>query len=180
MIRALIFDVDGTLAETEEAHRQAYKALFALENLCWVWDVDRYRELLRVSGGRERLAHYLAEEGLTLSAGRLAALHRMKNDVYADIVRRGGASLRPSVAEIIAEAHAAGLKLAICTTSARVNIETLLDVALRPDGLALFSAIVTGEDVNAKKPAPDAYLLALAVTAFGVAMFALRGLAQRR
>ena len=162
MIRALIFDVDGTFAETEEAHRQAYNALFALENLGWVWDVDRYRELLRVTCGRERLAHYLAEEGLTLSAERIAALHRMKNDVYADIVRRGGASLRPGMAEIIAEARAAGLKLAICTTSARVNIETLLDVALGPDGLALFSAIVTGEAVNAKKPAPDAYLLALA------------------
>ncbi len=162
MIRALVFDVDGTLAETEEAHRQAYNALFAREKLDWVWDVDRYRELLRVTGGRERLAHYLAEEGLTLPPERIAALHRMKNDVYADIMRGGGASLRPGVAEIMAEARAAGLKLAICTTSARINIETLLDVALGPDGFALFSAIVTGEDVSAKKPAPDAYLLALA------------------
>lgn len=162
MIRALIFDVDGTLAETEEAHRQAFNAVFARENLGWVWDVGRYRALLRTTGGKERIARYVAEEGLTLPSERIAAMHRMKNDAYMEIVRGGNAPLRPGVAEIIAGAHAAGLALAICTTTSRVNIETLLDVALGPNGRAMFSAIVTGEDVAAKKPAPDAYLVTLA------------------
>ena len=162
MIHALIFDVDGTLAETEEAHRQAFNSVFAREGLGWVWGEERYRELLRVTGGKERIARYLAEEGLTLSPARIAALHGAKNETYMEIVRGGGAPLRPGIAELIAEAHAAGLKLAICTTTSRVNIETLLDVTLGPQGRALFSAIVTGEDVRAKKPDPEAYLLALA------------------
>ncbi len=161
MIRALIFDVDGTLAETEETHRQAFNSVFAREKLGWVWNADRYRELLRVTGGKERLALYLAEEGLALPPERIAALHRMKNDAYMEIVRGGGAPLRPGVPKIVADARAAGLKLALCTTTSRVNIETLLDVALGSDGRELFSVIVTGEDVSAKKPAPDAYLLAL-------------------
>jgi HAD superfamily hydrolase (TIGR01509 family) len=123
--------------------------------------VQRYRELLRVTGGKERIARYLAEEGLTLSPARVAALHGLKNETYMEIVRGGGAPLRPGIAEIIAGAHAAGLKLAICTTTSRGNIETLLDVALGPRGRA-FGVLVTGEDVRAKKPDPEAYLLALA------------------
>ena len=86
----------------------------------------------------------------------------MKNEAYMEIARTGGAPLRTGVSEIIADARAAGLKLAICTTTSRVNIETLLDVALGSEGRGAFSAIVTGEDVSAKKPAPDAYLLTLA------------------
>jgi HAD superfamily hydrolase (TIGR01509 family) len=161
-IRALIFDVDGTLAETEEAHRQAFNSVFAREGLGWVWDVERYRHLLRVTGGKERIARYLADEGLSLPPERIAALHGLKNEAYMRIVRSGGAPLRPGIAELIADARAAGLKLAICTTTSRVNIETLLDVALGAQGRALFAVVVTGEDVRAKKPDPEAYLLALA------------------
>ena len=181
MIRALIFDVDCALAETEETHRQAFNSVFAREKLGWVWNADRYRELLRVTGGKERLALYLAEEGLALPLERIAALHRIKNDAYMEIVRGGGAQLRPGVPEIVADARAAGLKLAICTTTSRVNIETLLDVALGSDGREIFSAIVTGEDVSAKKPAPDAYFLgARAFAASGFAVFSPRGFAQQR
>ena len=162
MIHALIFDVDGTLAETEEAHREAFNAAFARERLGWEWSVPRYRELLRVTGGKERIARYLAEEGLSLPPERIAALHGLKNEAYMKIVRGGGAPLRPGIAGVIAEARAAGLMLAICTTTSRVNIETLLDVALGPQGRALFGVVVTGEDVRAKKPDPEAYLLALA------------------
>ena len=162
MIDALIFDVDGTLAETEEAHREAFNAVFAREGLGWNWSVERYRELLRVTGGKERIARFLAEEGLTLPPERIAALHGMKNEAYMQIVRSGGAPLRPGIAEIVADARAAGLKLAICTTTSRVNIETLLDVALGPEGRAMFPVVVTGEDVRAKKPDPEAYRLTLA------------------
>ena len=162
MIDALIFDVDGTLAETEEAHREAFNAVFAREGLGWNWSVERYRELLRVTGGKERIARFLAEEGLTSPPERIAALHGMKNEAYMQIVRSGGAPLRPGIAEIVGDARAAGLKLAICTTTSRVNIETLLDVAFGPEGRAMFPVLVTGEDVRAKKPDPEAYRLTLA------------------
>lgn len=161
MVEALIFDVDGTLAETEEAHRAAFNAVFAAEGLGWVWSVERYRELLRVTGGKERIARFLAEEGLTLRPERIAALHGRKNGAYSDIVRGGGAPLRPGIGDLIAGAHAAGLRLAICTTTSRVNIETLLDVSFGPQGRAMFPVMVVGEDVAAKKPDPEAYWLAL-------------------
>jgi len=162
LIHALIFDVDGTLAETEEAHREAFNRVFAREGFGWIWSVERYRELLRVTGGKERIARYLADEGLSLSPERIAALHGLKNEAYMQILRGGGAQLRTGIAEIVAEARVAGVKLAICTTTSRVNIETLLDVTLGPEGRSMFPVVVTGEDVRAKKPDPEAYLLALA------------------
>ena len=130
MLRALIFDVDGTLAETEEAHRQAFNQVFAREGLGWVWDVDRYRDLLRTTGGKERIARFLAEDGLDLPPERIAALHGLKNEAYAQIVRAGGAGLRPGIADLIADAGAAGLKLALCTTTSRVNVEALVAAEL--------------------------------------------------
>ncbi len=160
-IYALIFDVDGTLAETEEAHRSAFNTAFARENLGWTWDVDRYRELLRVTGGKERITRFAADEGVAIEPERVADLQRMKTEAYVALVRGGGLKLRPGVAEIVAEARARGLKLAICTTTTRVNIETLLEVAFGPAGASIFPIIVAGEDVKAKKPAPDAYLLTL-------------------
>ena len=161
MIEALIFDVDGTLAETEEAHRAAFNAVFAREGLNWAWSVERYRELLGVTGGKERIARYLEEEGLSLPAERIAALHKLKNAAYAEIVRGGGAPLRPGLRELIEGAHAAGLRLAICTTTSRDNIETLLDVSFGSRGRELFPILVVGEDVRAKKPDPEAYRLTL-------------------
>ena len=162
MIEALIFDVDGTLAETEEAHRAAFNAVFAHEGLGWVWSVERYRDLLKTTGGKERIARFLAEEKLSLPPERIAELHRAKNDAYMQIVRGGGAPFRPGIGEIIAEARAAGLKLAICTTTSRVNIEALLDASLGAEGEETFPVRIVGEDVRAKKPDPEAYLLTLA------------------
>lgn len=163
-IRALIFDVDGTLAETEEVHRTAFNRTFAEDGLPWQWDVDRYRDLLRVTGGKERIRHHAAGVGWPaddLDEARIARLHARKNDLYGETIRSGACALRPGVADLVARAEAAGLRLAIATTTSRPNVEALLDAAFRRDGRHPFEVIVAGEDVAAKKPAPDAYLLAL-------------------
>src|SRR5262249_30992666 len=61
-LRALIWDVDGTLAETErDGHRVAFNDAFAAANLPWRWSVERYGELLAISGGYERLLHDIAQ-----------------------------------------------------------------------------------------------------------------------
>ena len=163
-LAALIFDVDGTLAETEEIHRAAFANAFAEAGLDWTWDVDLYRELLKVTGGKERIRRWLDMLGAdapTLAEADLAALHAAKNAYYGAIVRAGHCALRPGVERLLREARARGLRLAIATTTSRANVEALLPAILGPDGASLFEAAICGEDVLAKKPAPDAYHLAL-------------------
>ena len=106
-LAALIFDVDGTLAETEELHRAAFNAAFQAANLPWHWDVPLYAQLLKVTGGKERIAHYLTTlpDPPALDTEAIAALHRDKTARYAELVEAGGLSLRPGVAALVAEAR---------------------------------------------------------------------------
>ena len=159
-IQALIFDVDGTLAETEEVHRAAFNRVFAEERLGWSWDVDLYRELLKTTGGKERMRAYAARIGAGIDDAQIQRMHLAKNAHYGALTR-GRATLRPGVEDLIRRGHAAGLKLAICTTTSRANIEALIEATLGAEWLALFDTIVGAEDAPVKKPAPDAYLLAL-------------------
>jgi len=160
-LSALIFDVDGTLAETEEMHREAFNEAFAAAGLPWHWDRPLYGELLAVTGGKERIAHFEHRMGhaAQLSAEQVAALHRDKTARYTARVAAGGLALRPGVRRLLLEARAAGLKLAIATTTSRPNVEALL-AACAP--LPAFDVIAAGDEVAAKKPAPDIYMLALA------------------
>ena len=153
---ALIFDVDGTLAETEELHRHAFNAAFAAHTYPFHWDQALYARLLEVTGGKERIAHFLREHALQagLSTHDIAALHADKTARYARSVESGGVALRPGVARLIREAEMAGLALAIATP----NVDALLRAAL---GRQPFRVIAAGDEVAAKKPAPDIYMLAL-------------------
>ena len=156
-LKALIFDCDGTLAETEEAHRTAFNLAFASAGLDWHWSVDRYRELLKVTGGKERIAHFIAEE--QRQRVDINALHLAKNALYSDTVRSGKVALRPGVMRIITAAQAQGVALAIATTTSRSNLDSL--IAATPLRHVDFATIVTGEHVTRKKPDPEAYHIAL-------------------
>lgn len=164
MLKALIFDVDGTLAETEDLHRQAFNHAFSTLGLPWRWEPALYAELLSVMGGKERLAHYIdtrhpgASEALH---ARAPEIHALKTRAYGDLVERGGLPLRPGVRRLIGEARAAGLALAVATTTSRPNVDRLL-AANFPAGEAPFSVIAAGDEAARKKPAPDVFLLALA------------------
>ncbi|MBI5128510.1 MAG: HAD-IA family hydrolase [Rhodopseudomonas palustris] len=155
---ALIFDVDGTLSETEELHRQAFNDTFAAESLPWHWDAPAYRRLLDVAGGKERIAHFLTSqpEGAERAAGRIADLHAAKTRRYTALVA-AGAALRPGVARLIRDAKAAGVKLAIATTTSLPNVEALLGTSLGFEAMKLFDVVGAGDVVPAKKPAPDIY-----------------------
>jgi HAD superfamily hydrolase (TIGR01509 family) len=166
-VAAVIFDVDGTLAETERnGHRVAFNRAFAEAGLPWQWDDDLYGELLAVTGGRERIAHFarrhaphwLAEPG---AQARVAALHARKNAQYAAIVEAGKLRLRPGLPQVLDALAAAGVRLAIATTTSRANLEVLLRATLGAGGPGRFEAAICGEDVARKKPDPEAYLLAL-------------------
>lgn len=161
---ALIFDVDGTLAETEELHRQAFNHAFSCHGLGWEWDRAVYTDLLRVTGGKERMRAYHARLEITvpLSDADIAELHRIKTAHYAGLIETGCCPLRPGVAELLAAAKARGQRLAIATTTSHGNIDALLSQALGPRWAADFDAVVAGDDVRHKKPAPDVYLEVLA------------------
>lgn len=165
-LRCLIFDIDGTLADTEEAHRQAFNGAFGRHELAWEWSRPLYGELLRVTGGKERIAHYI--DGLDLEEPRkdelrtrIGAIHRTKTELFARHVAEGRLPLRPGVARLLAEARAAGLKLAIATTTTPANVLALLQGTLGADAPGWFETIVAGDMVPDKKPAPDAYVEAL-------------------
>jgi HAD superfamily hydrolase (TIGR01509 family) len=165
MLQALIFDVDGTLAETEELHRQAFNDTFAAHGLDWVWDRPLYAELLAVTGGKERMLHYLSRhrpDQLAELRAEIPALHARKTQVYGALVESGGLDLRPGVARLITEAKQDGLRLAIATTTSRPNVMTLLRSLFPLSGEHLFDIVVAGDEVPRKKPAPDVYDAALA------------------
>jgi HAD superfamily hydrolase (TIGR01509 family) len=168
MLEGLLWDVDGTLAESErDGHRVAFNEAFASMGLPWRWDVAHYGKLLRVTGGRERLlADMAGRADAPLLAGEREALarelHRRKNARYAELVREGAIALREGVRELIDEAAAAGLAQAITTTTSRSNVEALLKRHLGAAWARPFAVLVCGEDVAAKKPSPEVYLRALA------------------
>ncbi len=156
-LQALIFDVDGTLAETEELHRHAFNAAFTEAGLDWHWDQAAYAGLLEVTGGKERIARYMDALPARLDGDAVQRLHAAKTAHYVAAVEAGGITLRPGVRRLLLEARAAGLRLAIATTTSPANVDALLHATLGADGLALFDVVGAGDVVPHKKPAPDIY-----------------------
>ncbi len=166
-LRALLWDVDGTLAETErDGHRVAFNLAFEEAGVSWRWDEACYGELLKVAGGRERLLAFLntVDEAPADAPARedLAdRLHRRKNAFYADLVRRQALPLREGVRPLLDECRARGVIMAITTTTGRGNLDALLSTTLGPDWETWFAAVVCGEDVGRKKPDPEVFTRAL-------------------
>jgi HAD superfamily hydrolase (TIGR01509 family) len=160
----LIFDVDGTLAETEGIHRRAFNAAFLESGVDWYWDHVTYKRLLSVTGGKERLRAYARMHPAPhrLCDPQLLELHRTKTKHYTRLIAQHGCQLRPGVKAFIQAAIARRQILAIATTTTFSNVEELLSGALGRDWRSLFAAVVAGDDVARKKPAPDVYLEVLA------------------
>lgn len=165
--KALLWDVDGTIAETErDGHRVAFNLAFEACGLPWRWDEAHYGKLLRITGGRERILHDMRDRTdapvVSAERDRLAAtLHAKKNAYYAELIATTKIPLRPGVAELMEECLQHGVRLGIATTTSRSNVDALLRVHFGADWRKRFAAVVCGEDVARKKPDPEVYRLAL-------------------
>jgi HAD superfamily hydrolase (TIGR01509 family) len=164
-LQALIFDVDGTLADTEMAHLQAFNHAFEEMGLGWTWDLPLYLQLLDVSGGKERILHYWKQVNPDIKAvdahalaDRIGQIHELKTAAYEAAVNNGAVSLRPGVLKLMDEALGAGLQLAIATTTSPVNIAALLRHAIGVDWRLNFTAIGDASTAPIKKPHPQVYL----------------------
>jgi HAD superfamily hydrolase (TIGR01509 family) len=166
-LHALIFDVDGTLADTEEGHRQAFNLAFAEHDLSWNWTRRLYNDLLKIAGGKERLAYFIRsldwpEDKTAEALARIPAIHASKTHQYTARIASGGLSVRPGIARLLREARESGLRLAIASTTTRSNIDALLAGSFGIEACGWFQVIACGDQVMSKKPAPDIYELALA------------------
>jgi HAD superfamily hydrolase (TIGR01509 family) len=161
-LAALVFDVDGTLADTEETHREAFNDAFMRFRIGWEWSRAEYRKLLRISGGKERMVEWFATLPVTdAERARLIqlapAVHRAKTALYTELVADGRCPLRPGIARLMDEALHAGVSLAIASTTTEANVDALLSRHLGAGALRRFATIACGDLVAAKKPAPDIY-----------------------
>lgn len=167
-LSALIFDVDGTLADNEQqGHRVAFNRAFADTGLDWYWDEPTYARLLEVYGGKERIRHFIAAHRPDFdppadSEAFVQELHALKTRHYIGLVESGVIPLRPGVGRLLREAREACLQLAIASTTTRDNVAALLTHALGQDSMGWFAALACGDEAPRKKPAPDVYELVLA------------------
>ena len=171
-LKALLWDVDGTLAETErDGHRVAFNRAFEDCGMPWRWDEAHYGDLLRITGGRERLLFDMNQRpNAPPPAERDAiarAVHSKKNAYYAEMVGSSGIALRGGVLALMNECRERDVRMGIATTTSRSNVEALLRVHLGPRWADAFSVIVCGEDVQQKKPDPEVYVNALHALAIG-------------
>lgn len=163
MLKAFIFDVDGTLADTERhGHRIAFNRAFEDLGLDWRWSEETYGELLAVTGGKERIAHYVetrgkAERDRADLPDLIASLHARKTENYVALLERSAIPLRPGVQRLLREARERGIRLAIATTTTPQNVTALLANALGGDSIDWFDVIGAGDIVPRKKPAADIY-----------------------
>ena len=169
MLDALIFDVDGTMADTEAVHRYAFNQAFDQDGLGWHWDTATYRRLLNVSGGKERILHYWREVQPAFDnmfsddiLAKVARLHALKTTAYTSLVGCGGVTLRPGVLALITSARAAGLRLAIATTTSPANIDALLRSTIGVGWDRYFAVVEDASTAPNKKPHPQVFAQALA------------------
>lgn len=160
---ALIFDVDGTLADTErDGHRPAFNQAFADAGISWHWDVEIYGRLLRISGGKERMRFYMEDhpvEGLQAQDidNFIINMHAAKTRIYVDMFANSQILLRPGIERFLKELNQQGTRLAIATTTTRDNVDVLLSSTLGDESLTWFEVIATANEISDKKPSPAVY-----------------------
>ena len=163
-LKCIIFDVDGTMADTErDGHRVAFNLAFKEKNLDWQWDEELYGKLLKVTGGKERMKYYQTDflNKQLLTDDEIKGMHACKTKHYVRLLESGKIPLRQGVERLIKQAKSENIRLAISTTTTPINVSTLLKSTLGNNAEQLFDVIAAGDIIPNKKPAPDIYYYAL-------------------
>src|SRR5512143_3896266 len=162
-MKALIFDCDGVLVDTErDGHRVAFNRAFAEAGIKAEWSVALYGELLKVAGGKERMKHYFDRNGWPpgqTAETLIPELHKRKTAIFTTLIASGSLPLRPGINRIVDEAHAAGVRLGVCTTSDPKSVDGVLDL-MGKQRKAYFEVVLAGDVFTKKKPSPEIYNLA--------------------
>jgi HAD superfamily hydrolase (TIGR01509 family) len=166
-MKALIFDCDGVLVDTErDGHRVAFNRAFAAKGYDYEWDIQLYKDLLKVAGGKERMRYYFDSvewpENIDNRDAFIKELHKLKTDLFLQIIESRELPLRPGVCRFVDEAIEEGIKLAVCSTSNERAVNLVVEKMLGPERKTFFSAILAGDVVSKKKPDPEIYNLVLA------------------
>lgn len=156
-LKALVFDCDGVLAETErDGHRVAFNRAFRQAGIDAEWSVEEYKELVKISGGKERMKHYFKDK---IDNEKIAELHKLKTSIFMEMSEAGQLPGRTGIKRIIKEAHDAGLLLFVCSTSNEKSVSSLLRANVGEEYFGWFTELFCGDIVKEKKPAPDIYNL---------------------
>ncbi len=161
-LKALLFDVDGTLAESEDIHREAFNAAFREFGVSWHWDRAIYREILPIGRGRERIRHYVERSDPETAQrpdfyGYVDAMYNAKRRAYAEMLADRGVWVRPGVWRLLNECRDAGMRLAICSAASEYSLRQVFENGLGMDVFDWFEVVGHGDLVSASKPAPDIY-----------------------
>ena len=166
LLSAVLFDVDGTIAETEELHRKSFNESFKEFNLDWFWDKPIYKELINIGGGKERIQHYMKRawpemlEYKNLSK-YIDSIHKVKNEIYEDYLNEETITFRPGIKRLISELKESRIRIALVSSSSKTNIENLLLKGLQFKSIDFFDLIAHGDCTKNKKPSPEIYEWAL-------------------
>lgn len=165
-LKGIILDVDGTIADTEEIHRQAFNQAFKQHGLGWHWSVDDYHKILSISGGKERFKKCLRQDRALRKRIKepvrfIKELYQHKSEIYRSMLSAGNIRLRPGINRLINEAIDKNILLGIASCSSAANLRTLIKQTLDTEPEELFTAIITNDIVSDKKPSPIVYQCAL-------------------
>ena len=164
ILKGVFWDIDGTLADTEmQGHRKAFNMAFKQMNLGWYWDKNKYIELLKIGGGRNRIRSYAHSIGQNLEDGYIADMHSLKTNYYNEIIKSGSITLRTGVYRLIEELYFADILQVIVTTSSRKAASSIINKCYI-NGNSSFKYVLSSEDVTAQKPNPEPYLKALKIS----------------
>jgi HAD superfamily hydrolase (TIGR01509 family) len=166
--RALIFDCDGVLADTErDGHLVAFNQMWREQGVNWQWTLEQYAIKLKIGGGKERIASLAKDADFRAVYDvpasdeawmtTVAEWHKRKSDIFKQLVMSGAMPGRPGVRRLAQEAHEKGWTLAVCSTSALASVQAVLDTVMGSELSGAFAGVFAGDIVKAKKPAPDIY-----------------------